>query len=81
MNKSDLVDAIADAAGLSKADAGRALDATLDAVTGEQVWSERSKNQAIGCYAGPGYIGKQVADEKIVKHVPRTPQEYVSGFC
>ncbi len=34
MNKSDLVDAIADAAGLSKADAGRALDATLEAVTG-----------------------------------------------
>jgi DNA-binding protein HU-beta len=33
MNKSDLVDAIADAAGLSKADAGRALDATVDTIT------------------------------------------------
>ena len=33
MNKSDLVDAVADAAGLSKADAGRALDATIDAIT------------------------------------------------
>ena len=33
MNKSDLVDAIADGAGLSKADAGRALDATLKAIT------------------------------------------------
>ena len=33
MNKSDLVDAIADSAGLSKADAGRALDATVDAIT------------------------------------------------
>jgi DNA-binding protein HU-beta len=34
MNKSDLVDAIADSAGLSKADAGRAVDALVDTVTG-----------------------------------------------
>ena len=34
MNKSDLVDAIADSAGLSKADAGRALDAVVDSITG-----------------------------------------------
>jgi DNA-binding protein HU-beta len=33
MNKTDLVDAIADSAGLSKADAGRALDALVDTVT------------------------------------------------
>ena len=33
MNKSELVDAIADAADLSKASAGRALDAAVDAVT------------------------------------------------
>ena len=32
MNKSELIDAIADAAGLTKADAGRALDATTDAI-------------------------------------------------
>jgi len=34
MNKSDLIDAIADSAGLSKADAGRALDGVVDAITG-----------------------------------------------
>ena len=34
MNKSDLIDAIADSAGLSKADAGRALDATVNSITG-----------------------------------------------
>jgi len=33
MNKSDLIDAIADTAGLSKADAGRALDALVKTVT------------------------------------------------
>lgn len=34
MNKTQLVDSIADKTGLSKADAGRALEATLDAITG-----------------------------------------------
>ena len=34
MNKSDLVSAIADNSGLSKADAARALDATTSAITG-----------------------------------------------
>ena len=33
MNKSELVDAIADSAGLSKADAGRALDSVVQTVT------------------------------------------------
>ena len=33
MNKSDLIDQVADAADLSKAAAGRAVDAALDAVT------------------------------------------------
>lgn len=35
MNKSELIDAIAAAADISKASAGRALDATVDAVTSE----------------------------------------------
>ncbi len=33
MNKTELIDAIAAAADLSKADAGRALDAVLDSIT------------------------------------------------
>jgi len=33
VNKSELIDAIAAAADLSKADAGRALDATIDSIT------------------------------------------------
>ena len=35
MNKGDLIDAIAASTGLSKADAGRAIDATTSAVAGE----------------------------------------------
>ena len=34
MNKSELVDQIAESADISKASAGRALDAALDAITG-----------------------------------------------
>ena len=34
MNKSELIDAIAEGADISKAAAGRALDATLESVTG-----------------------------------------------
>ena len=34
MNKSELIDAIADSSELTKADAGRALDGFIDAVTG-----------------------------------------------
>ncbi len=33
MNKNDLVAAVADASGISKADAGKAVEATFDAVT------------------------------------------------
>jgi DNA-binding protein HU-beta len=33
MNKNDLVSAVADAAGLSKADAARAVDAVFDSIT------------------------------------------------
>ncbi|MFN3713019.1 MAG: HU family DNA-binding protein [Alcanivoracaceae bacterium] len=34
MNKSELIDAIAAAADISKADAGRALDATIESISG-----------------------------------------------
>lgn len=34
MNKTELVGAVADVAGLSKADAGRAVDAVVEAITG-----------------------------------------------
>ena len=34
MNKTELIDAVADGANLSKADAGRAVDAVVDAITG-----------------------------------------------
>ena len=35
MNKAELVDAISDSAGLSKADAGKAVDAVFDSISSE----------------------------------------------
>lgn len=35
MNKNDLIASVAESAGMSKADATRAVDATFDAITGE----------------------------------------------
>ena len=35
MNKNDLISAVADNSGLSKADAGKAVDGVFDAITGE----------------------------------------------
>ncbi len=40
MNKSELIDQVANAADLSKADAGRAVDAALEAITGALKQSE-----------------------------------------
>ncbi|MDE0272333.1 MAG: HU family DNA-binding protein [Gammaproteobacteria bacterium] len=40
MNKSELIDQVANAADLSKAAAGRAVDAALDAITGSLKQSE-----------------------------------------
>lgn len=40
MNKSELIDKIAEAADISKASAARALDAALDAITGSLAQSE-----------------------------------------
>ena len=37
MNKSDLVDAVASSADLTKASAARAVDATLDAIGGAKI--------------------------------------------
>ena len=40
MNKSELIDQVADAADLSRAAAGRAVDAAIDAITGSLKQSE-----------------------------------------
>ncbi|HEY0562617.1 MAG TPA: HU family DNA-binding protein [Methylophilus sp.] len=57
MNKSELIDQIADAAGISKAAAGRSLDATTDAIT--QALKKGDMVTLIGF--GSFYVGKRAA--------------------
>ena len=51
MNKGELVDSIAKQADLSKADAGRALDAVLDAVTGSLMAGDKVTLPGFGTFS------------------------------
>ena len=57
MNKSELIDQIAKAAGISKAAAGRALDATTDAVAGALKKGDIVTLIGFGSF----YVGKRAA--------------------
>lgn len=57
MNKSELIDQIAKAAGISKAAAGRSLDATTDAITKALKKSDTVTLIGFGSF----YVGKRAA--------------------
>jgi len=59
MNKSELIDAIADSANLTKADAGRALEGFLSAVT-----SALSKGDSVALVGFGTYSVKERAERK-----------------
>ena len=59
MNKSELIDAIAESSGLTKADAGRALDGFLGAVT-----SALSKGDSVALVGFGTYSVKERAERK-----------------
>ena len=51
MNKGDLIESIAKQADLSKADAGRALDAVLDAITGTLMSGDKVTLPGFGTFS------------------------------
>ena len=51
MNKGELIDSIATQSGLTKADAARALDATLDAVTGTLMAGDKVTLPGFGTFS------------------------------
>lgn len=51
MNKGDLIESIAKQTGSTKADAGRALDAVLDAVTGSLMSGEKVSLPGFGTFS------------------------------
>ena len=50
MNKGELVESVAKQSGLSKADAGRAVDACLDAITGSLMTSTKVSIPGFGTF-------------------------------
>ncbi len=51
MNKGDLIDSVAKQADVSKADAGRALDAVLDAITGTLMRGDKVTLPGFGTFS------------------------------
>ena len=51
MNKNDLVSAVADRAGLSKADAGKAVDGVFDSITGALQGGEEVRVVGFGTFS------------------------------
>ncbi len=51
MKKVELIEAVADKAGLTKADAGRAVDATIKAITGALVKGDKVPLVGFGTFA------------------------------
>lgn len=51
MNKGELIEAVADSAGLSRADAGKAVDAVFDSITGALASSESVSLLGFGTFS------------------------------
>jgi len=51
MNKGDLIESVANQSGLSKADAGRAVDAVLDAITASLVKADKVTLPGFGTFS------------------------------
>ena len=59
MNKAELIEAIADSADLTKADAGRALDALIDAIT-----SALKKGETVSLVGFGSFVVKERAERQ-----------------
>ena len=64
MNKSELIDAIASAANLSKADAGRALNATTDAITGAMASGDGVQLTGFGSFVVRDRAARTISNNK-----------------
>jgi DNA-binding protein HU-beta len=51
MNKGDLIESVANQSGLTKADAGRAVDAVLDAITGSLMQGNKVTLPGFGTFS------------------------------
>lgn len=82
MKKVELIEAVASKAGLTKADAGRALDATLEAITGALVKGDKVPLVGFGTFATSkraARVGRNPQTGAEVKIPARTAVTFKAG--
>ena len=79
MNKSDLIDAIAAQAELSKAAAGRALDATVDAITQAVASGDSVTLVGFGSFKSAAREGKNPKTGEKIKIAATTVPKFSAG--
>lgn len=82
MNKGELIDSIAKQTGMTKADSGRSLDATLDAVTGALMQGERVTLPGFGSFSTAkraARTGRNPQTGKPIKIKARTVAKFKAG--
>lgn len=82
MNKGELINSIAKQTGMTKADSGRSLDATLDAVTGALMQGERVTLPGFGSFSTAkraARTGRNPQTGKPIKIKSRTVAKFKAG--
>ena len=82
MNKGDLIDSVANQADLSKADAGRAVDAVLDAITGTLMRGDKVTLPGFGTFSTSkraARTGRNPSTGETIKIKAKTVAKFKAG--
>lgn len=82
MNKGELIDSVANQSGLTKADAGRAVDAMLDAITGTLMRGDKVTLPGFGTFSvskRAARTGRNPATGETIKIKAKTIAKFKAG--
>ena len=82
MNKGDLIDSVANQADLSKADAGRAVDAVIDAITGTLMRGDKVTLPGFGTFSTSkraARTGRNPSTGETIKIKAKTVAKFKAG--
>ncbi len=82
MNKGDLIESVATQSGLTKADSARAVDATLDAITGSLMKGEKVTLPGFGTFSTSkraARTGRNPATGAVIKIKAKTVAKFKAG--
>ena len=78
MNKSELIDAVADATGITKSDAGRSVEAVLGAITSALQGGDQVTLVGFGTFSVRDKNARMGRNPKTGEEVPITPRRVLS---